>query len=371
MREFGWDELENPLCGEVEPEDFRLWCYGKGGGGSPPPPPDPAATAAAQAQANKEAVRESALVNQISQITPWGNLTYTGEIGAPDRTVTQTLDPAQQELLDLTNQASAKYGQTANAQMDAVRAKLAQPIDYGALGAAPTVSDATRQSVAQAMYDRINPQLDRDREQLETRLANQGIMLGSEAYKDALGDFDRARTDTRLAIDAAAGNEMARDFGLQSQARNQAINEIAQQRQIPLNELSAMLTGTQVQSPQFLNTSQYNVQPADIMGATYGSYNGELNAYNAQQQRAAANTSALYGLGGALGGAAILKWSDRRLKTDIKRIGEHRGLPVYSYRYKWDCLPQIGFMADEVKAFCPEAVVRVGEYDAVDYARIV
>ena len=41
------------------------------------------------------------------------------------------------------------------------------------------------------------------------------------------------------------------------------------------------------------------VAPTDVIGATMGSYNGQLQAYNAQQQAASANMGGLYGLGGS------------------------------------------------------------------------
>ena len=87
---------------------WRRMARKSGGSSAAPAAPDPVATANAQAAANKEAVRESALVNQINQVTPYGTLKYTGEVGAPDRTATTTLSPAQQQMLDLTNQAGIK-----------------------------------------------------------------------------------------------------------------------------------------------------------------------------------------------------------------------------------------------------------------------
>jgi hypothetical protein len=50
--------------------------------------------------------------------------------------------------------------------------------------------------------------------------------------------------------------------------------------------------------------------------------------------------------------------SDRRLKRDISRIGTLRnGLPVYSFRYRWDDAWRTGLMADEVERVHPEAVI--------------
>lgn len=74
---------------------------------------------------------------------------------------------------------------------------------------------------------------------------------------------------------------------------------------------------------------------------------------------------------GALGGGA-LGYSDRRLKTDIQRVGTlESGLPVYRYRFKGENRFQIGVMADEVSEKFPDAVVRdVSGFDRVDYAQV-
>jgi hypothetical protein len=89
------------------------------------------------------------------------------------------------------------------------------------------------------------------------------------------------------------------------------------------------------------------------------------------------------GVGGFLAGAGsfasgmaqllpILGFSDRRLKEDIRRVGEaDNGLPIYTYRFKGDDSGQthMGFMADEVEDRRPEAVGLAGGYKAVDYDR--
>lgn len=76
------------------------------------------------------------------------------------------------------------------------------------------------------------------------------------------------------------------------------------------------------------------------------------------------------GLGGALSilGSGLSLFSDRRLKKNIRKIGETRGgSNIYSYNYKWSDLPQVGVMADEV----PDAIAgTVGGYSTIDYARV-
>ena len=82
---------------------------------------------------------------------------------------------------------------------------------------------------------------------------------------------------------------------------------------------------------------------------------------------AAANSS-----GGGGGGGALAQASDRRLKTDIRRVGTTRlGLPLYQFRYR--DLPQVyeGVMAQDVAVMHPGAIKPLPQgYMAVDYAKL-
>lgn len=64
--------------------------------------------------------------------------------------------------------------------------------------------------------------------------------------------------------------------------------------------------------------------------------------------------------------------SDRRLKTEIRVIGETiLGLPLYSFRYASGGGVQVGVMAQDVEQVMPEAVTLIdGGYLAVDYAKL-
>lgn len=78
-------------------------------------------------------------------------------------------------------------------------------------------------------------------------------------------------------------------------------------------------------------------------------------------------------IGGALIGGLGGYYSDRRLKTDITRIGTTRGgLGVYQFRYKSD--PEhlrVGVMADEVRQLFPDAVLTdLAGHDVVNYGAI-
>lgn len=351
----------------------------------PPAPPDPYATANAQSAMNKETAVYQDRLNAKDQITPYGKLEYYQAglfpgTSTPYFGVRQTLAEPQQKMKDLTDQAGIQYGNVANRQLQNVSGRLSNPLDFGNLGPTPVANEQTRQNVANSLYARMQPQMDRDRARLETRLATQGIGIGSEAYRNAMDDLNRGQNDMRLAVENQALGQMGQLYGLEKNAYDTASNQMVMERNQPLNELAAMLTGSQVQGPSFVNTPQTSVAPTDLTGAVYNSYAGNLQNYQQQQANNNAMMGGLFGLGsagiGAYGmsklGPAALALSDRRLKRNIHRIGTlPNGLAVYRYRYVWGGPEQVGVMADEVKRVLPHAVVNIGGYDAVNYAEVL
>jgi hypothetical protein len=64
-------------------------------------------------------------------------------------------------------------------------------------------------------------------------------------------------------------------------------------------------------------------------------------------------------------------FSDRRLKTGIKKVGKtDDGMGVYTYRYKGDDRTHMGLMAQEVRKKHPDAVGEVAGLLAVDYSKV-
>ena len=350
--------------------------------------------------------------------------------GTPQYTATTTLDPSSQRQLDLTNRAGEQYGQIANTQLDEIAGKLSQPVDFStlgqapvadlstlgnaptanfnSLGAAPVANEQTRQAVRQSIQDREKPYQDRRLQELQSRLDTQGIAQGSKAYSDAMFDNNRSINDFNIAADNQALNQMSQLYGLEADqrgratneigqqfdfsnqardrslrdiesqyaldanARDRGVNELTQQRQIPLNELAAMLSGSQVQGPQFVATPAPSVQAGDIQGATYANYQGAQNAYNQQLASRGSAKGGLGDLAGALGSAAITKYSDRRLKTNIKKVGQlANGLFIYIFDYIWGGPQEIGVMSDEVREIMPHAVSTRNGFDVVDYSEVL
>jgi len=94
-------------------------------------------------------------------------------------------------------------------------------------------------------------------------------------------------------------------------------------------------------------------------------YAGAQNAYNQEMASKNAQTSGLFQLG-----AAAIGLSDRRLKTNIKRIGTHK-LGVGIYEYDIMGKHDVGVMAQEVINVLPEAIhIHSSGYMMVDYGRL-
>jgi hypothetical protein len=100
------------------------------------------------------------------------------------------------------------------------------------------------------------------------------------------------------------------------------------------------------------------------LGAAQRSNQLQASAATAQN-KAAHNAAMMQMIGSAAGGAMA---SDRRLKTDIKKVGKtDSGLSVYTYKYKGNDKTHMGVMAQEVEEVFPEAVTEVDGYKAVYY----
>ena len=72
--------------------------------------------------------------------------------------------------------------------------------------------------------------------------------------------------------------------------------------------------------------------------------------------------------GGSSYGPFQQQWSDARLKDNVVKMGTRNGINIYSWNYIWDTTRKfLGVIAQEVMHI-PNAVVKQGEYLAVDYS---
>lgn len=273
---------------------------------SAPPQIDPQATARAQSTANRETAITQANLNMLNQYTPTGSLEFTqrgtAADGTPQYSATQTLTPNQQQILDLGEQASIRYGTAGNALLGNVQSTLSTPFDMSQFGAAPVYDDNFRNSQLQALRTRYQPEADRQRQALETQLANQGIGIGSQAYNAEMDRFQRGLNDFNIAADLNAGNLAAAEYGRMQQGRQNRISEALMPRQLAINETAALMSGNQLSAPSYVNTPQTQVAPTDTTAALgMNQQNALMQQQMAMQSRNAA-MGGLFGLGGALGG---------------------------------------------------------------------
>ena len=346
-----------------------------GGGGflglgpapSAPAAPNYAAAAQETAQGNLDAARAATAANRVNQVTPYGNLDYSisgqDPYGNPTWTATTSLSDVGQQLLNNQNAASLGLGGTINAALGRVQSTMGQEFNPNL----PSTGFNPGQSYQDAYMQRLAPQLEQNREATQARLANQGIAPGTQAYENAMRQQSQRENDLLLGA-------TTQGFGVGSQANQQAFNQEMTKYNMPLNTLSALRSGSQVQNPSFVNSAQQaTTSGADILGAAQMGYNAQMGDFN---QKQAAQQNFNQGLMG-LAGAGIMA-SDIRMKENIKQI--HwlpNGLPVYEFEYKPEFKDIaghgkfVGVMAQEVELVQPEAVITNADgYKMVNYGAL-
>jgi len=250
--------------------------------------------------------------------------------------------------LDLAgNEAQRLYGM----QMGARQQAFNEDIGAGQFG-----NQAQQQAYAQLM----------GQAELANRAAGQQFgqdLQGRQFQNQALGqasalDLARMQAQNQAQAQQFALNQQFADA--RNRLRQQAIAEQMQRRGMSLNEMNALLSGQQVTMPQMPSfvPAQRSETP-NILGATQMGYDAQLGAYNADQ----AGFGNLLGAGAQLGSAALMgpagafRFSDRRLKSNIKRVGTHAiGVGIYDFTMMG--APQRGVIAQEVERVRPDLVKR-------------
>ncbi|WP_135210361.1 hypothetical protein [Vitreimonas flagellata] len=248
----------------------------------PPKAPDPAKVAQAQTASNEQTARTEAALNRVNQITPYGNVTYSNVGDKWTQTVTES-DP-QRQLREGQEQTGIALNEMSSEQIGRVRDILGtnfNPSSYStradmggqldmaeALGGDFDASrfdptgggldlsrfdpsgaanlDLSRFDPSQALGDfgqqieedqfnlasgALDKAFDRGEESLRTRMANQGLQVGGEAFDDEMEGFNVAKgqayTNARLAARDAAlasrgqkADELAAGAGLSAAERD-------------------------------------------------------------------------------------------------------------------------------------------------------
>lgn len=190
--------------------------------------------------------------------------------------------------------------------------------------AAEGIGEAAARAVAPIKYDAYN----RDR---ATTLGALGMAPGMAdlAYGDA-----RALASAGAAADVRNQMELEDDYATYMEAEDADYNDLTRVAQLGMGYggVGGTSSGTTTQSR--------SLGPFGILGNVL-----------------------------KVGGAIAPLFSDRRLKENIKKVGETDvKIPVYSYNYKGDPTPQVGVMSDEVPR--DKVIKHPSGYDMVDYGRL-
>jgi hypothetical protein len=162
----------------------------------------------------------------------------------------------------------------------------------------------------QAIMSRLEPSMARNRVSTETQLVNQGLRPGSEAYDNAINLLGQQENDARtqaalqgITLDTGANaqgfNQALQGGQFGNTAQRQALSQAIEQRQMPLNEITSLMSGSQIQNPQYQAYQGQNVAAAPIAQATQQQGAFDQNIYNQQVGSSNANTSGLFQLGGS------------------------------------------------------------------------
>lgn len=321
----------------------------------PPAPPNPKDTSAAQTGTSVSTAIANAMLGNVNQNTPDGSLNYsqsgsyqftdpyTGKsYTIPTFTATQTLSNIGQATKDQTDQAQLNLGKIANNQSAFLNDYLGKPVD---------LNTETENKIDELGRARLDPQFAQEAESLRTSLINRGIREGSPAFTAAMNNFNYGKNDAYNS--------------LYLNGRAQGAQEALAQRNQPINEISALLSGSQVSQPNFINPQMPTIPTTDNAGLINQNYQQKLAAW---QQSNAMGQSILGGLFG-LGAAGIMA-SDEKVKEDVKEVGKTKdGQPIYTYRYKGSPMMQMGLMAQDVEKRDPDAVIKVGGVKMVNYPK--
>lgn len=317
-----------------------------------PTPPDPKETSAAQTGTNVGTAIANTMMQNVDQNTPYGSMTYdqTGSYSYSDPytgqnyeiprfTATTSLSPEEAAKLEQSQGAELNLASLGNERSGFLR-------DY--LPNTEATTDAIDAKIYEYGSKRLDPRFEREGDALRSRLANQGIAPGSEAYNREMEALSQSKND--------AYNQLA------LQGRGTALNEV----NMPINQITALLSGSQVQNPNVAMNTPAGIPTTDNAGLINSNYGQQLSAWQQKNQSRQGIMGGLFDLG-----AAGIMASDERVKTGVERVGLRAdGLGVYRYRYIDDDTPRIGFIAQDVERIYPNAVVEIGGVKHVDYGAV-
>ncbi len=274
-----------------------------------------------------------------------------GKIFGGGAEASTSMHTGEREILDyLNNYNTANYDQTLNNLTSYAANASNQLNNMGNYNFSISASDDARQRAEQAVYnsyvDKLQPQFADQTSDLATRLANQGISVGSEAYSRAMTDLQNNQNNAlnQAAYQSVLAGQDAYSKSLNDQLVAAGFTNTAQSNYI--NQLLQALQNSY--SGYDIAMDKYKVQSgADDRIAQNRQYNNQMYQNAGNQFINSATTAAITSL-----------LSDERLKENIVPVGRlDNGLTIYCFNFKGSHVPLIGLMAQEVQKVIPSAVI--------------
>ncbi len=257
----------------------------------------------------------------------------------------------EQEILNyLNNYNTTNYDQTLNNLTTYAANASNQLNNMGNYNFSISASDDARQRAEQAVYNsylnKLQPQFANQTSDLATRLANQGISVGSDAYSRAMTDLQNTQNNAlnQAAYESVLAGQNAYSKSLNDQLVVAGFSNTAQSNYI--NQLLQALQNSY--SGYDIAMDKYKVQSgADNRIAQNQQYNNQMYQNTGNQF-----------LSSAISAATPFLLSDERLKENAIPVGRlDNGLTVYCFNFKGSHVPLIGLIAQEVQKVIPAAVI--------------
>ena len=303
-----------------------------------------------------------------------------GLAGLQNQAIGQNFSQGQ-SAQQMANQAIGQnfgQGQTANAAQNAA---VGQNFNQG-LSAQNAQNAASQQLYNQYMgvqglqNQAVNQNQQTALAQQQAQLASQQQLFNQQIAQQGLGNQAVAQNQqtalqqqqAALAAQNQQYNQLLQGAQFGNTAQQQSLQQQLALRNQPLNEISGLMGGSQIQMPQFQGYQGANVAPAPIFAGAQAQGQNAMDQYGIASSNVNAQNSGLYGLAGTAG--AMYMMSDPRLKSDVVRVGTHPlGIGIYEYNIFGN--RQRGVMADEVETVMPEAVaLHPSGYKMVNYGMI-
>ena len=274
-----------------------------------------------------------------------------------DTSIAESVSPVNQAAFNAGSAQRSVAGPTFQQGID-TSGIAAMPVNAGMTGQQAIMSrlqpqltqneNATRQRLANQglvtggeAYNNEMRTMGQNRNDLELQAAAQGInldaMMNQQGFEQAaargqfgneaqLNQFQAALQNAgmgntalqqdyqnQLAAQTAQNAAVAQNFNQQlnlaqfgNAAQQQSLEQQLALRNQPLNQITGLMSGSQIQMPQFQGFQPSNVAAAPIYQGVQDTFQGQMDQYGIRQQAKNNMMSGLMGLGGSLGGAAMM-----------------------------------------------------------------